>query len=485
MSFTTRLLKDVTADAQITDGFSLAALNRLDPKRYPALLSSSSHSPDNAQYDIAFAFPQYRLTLDAHAQVKLHVFEGALPGAVTAKGFLAQLDVLLRQESISAMASSAHGSQLPFTGGWLVYLAYEMAAEIEPRLKLPDVSATQPQAVALRCPAAIIHDKHAGRYIALAESGHEDLLDTMTEDFHSCQQAEPVKSSKISLQALAEAATEPYLRQVARIKQYIIDGDIFQANLSRPWKARLAQSVADATLFSTLAQHNPASFAALAVFDEMSIISSSPERLVSIRDGLVQTRPIAGTRPRSSDRHDDQALADELMSHPKEQAEHIMLIDLERNDLGRVCQPGTIEVDELMVLESWEHVHHIVSNIRGRLQQDRSPVDVIRAVFPGGTITGCPKVRCMEILAELEQQPRGAYTGSLGYINRDGSMDLNILIRTMVREGDQITFRAGGGIVSDSVAENELDETRAKAKGLLRMFDLIDATGQGAKMQDV
>jgi len=151
-----------------------------------------------------------------------------------------------------------------------------------------------------------------------------------------------------------------------------------------------------------------------------------------------------------------------------------MLIDLERNDLGRVCRPGSIEVNELMALESWQHVHHIVSNVRGELLQSKSAIDVIRAVFPGGTITGCPKVRCIEILAEMEQQARGAYTGSLGYLNNDGSMDLNILIRTMVRtktpENTQITFRAGGGIVSDSIAENELEETRAKAKGLLKIF---------------
>jgi anthranilate synthase component 1 len=154
-----------------------------------------------------------------------------------------------------------------------------------------------------------------------------------------------------------------------------------------------------------------------------------------------------------------------------------MLIDLERNDLGRVCRPGSIEVNELMVLESWQHVHHIVSNVRGELADDKSPIDVLRAVFPGGTITGCPKVRCMEILAELEQSARGAYTGSLGYINNDGSMDFNILIRTMVRDKVDrlnITFRAGGGIVSDSVAEKELEETRAKAKGLLKIFKLED-----------
>ena len=164
----------------------------------------------------------------------------------------------------------------------------------------------------------------------------------------------------------------------------------------------------------------------------------------------------------------DQALIEELISHPKERAEHSMLIDLERNDLGRICQPGTVEVDELMVVESYEHVHHIVSNVRGRPQQGMTPLQMIHAVFPGGTITGCPKIRCMEIVAELEQGAREAYTGSLGYINRDGSMDLNILIRSFIQQGEQLRFRAGAGIVADSIAEAELKETRHKAKGLLR-----------------
>jgi anthranilate synthase component 1 len=194
-----------------------------------------------------------------------------------------------------------------------------------------------------------------------------------------------------------------------------------------------------------------------------------------VRNGIVETRPIAGTRPRSDSPAADAVYSDELLAHPKERAEHIMLIDLERNDLGRICVPGSIEVNELMVLESYAHVHHIVSNVRGRLREDILPGEVIRAVFPGGTITGCPKVRCMEIIAELEQTARGAYTGSMGYINRDGSMDLNILIRSMVSRGNRLQLRAGAGIVADSVASAELEETRAKARGLLRALGLDQA----------
>ena len=168
---------------------------------------------------------------------------------------------------------------------------------------------------------------------------------------------------------------------------------------------------------------------------------------------------------------------EELRDHPKEQAEHVMLIDLERNDLGRVCRAGSVTVDEYMVIESYAFVHHIVSNIRGELADGVLPGDVIRAVFPGGTITGCPKVRCMALIAELEQRARGAYTGSLGYLNRDGSMDLNILIRTLSLAGGELSLGAGAGIVADSNPEHELDETRAKARGLLRAVRAASCAG--------
>jgi anthranilate synthase component 1 len=161
-----------------------------------------------------------------------------------------------------------------------------------------------------------------------------------------------------------------------------------------------------------------------------------------------------------------------LVEHPKERAEHIMLIDLERNDLGRVCEAGTVRVDELMSIESYAHVHHIVSNVSGVLRADVTPIEALRAVFPGGTITGVPKFRCMQIIAELELEGRGAYTGSLGYLDRNGTMDLNILIRTMTLMGRQIEFRAGAGIVADSEPQRELGETRAKARGLLAAFEI-------------
>jgi anthranilate synthase component 1 len=222
-----------------------------------------------------------------------------------------------------------------------------------------------------------------------------------------------------------------------------------------------------------LRRANPAPFAGLLQHNDWAVVSSSPERLIEVRRGVVQTRPIAGTRPRVVG-DDDLARIRELTAHPKERAEHVMLIDLERNDLGRVCKPGTVEVNELMVVESYAHVHHIVSNVRGRLREGITPGQVIAATFPGGTITGCPKVRCMEIIAALEDAPRGAYTGALGYLDRNGDLDLNILIRTLTLQGRDVTLRAGAGIVADSDAAKELDETRAKARGMLRA---LGATG--------
>ena len=254
-------------------------------------------------------------------------------------------------------------------------------------------------------------------------------------------------------------------------KEHIAAGDIYQANLSREWRATVSDALCSESIYESLCKANPAPFAGIARWQDTTIISSSPERLLRVRDGIASTRPIAGTRPRGEDSATDDDLSNELFAHPKERAEHVMLIDLERNDLGRVCRAGTVEVDEMMVLESYAHVHHIVSNVRGELQDDVTPGQAIAAVFPGGTITGCPKVRCMEIINELEQTARGAYTGSFGYLNVDGSLDLNILIRTIVKRGNEVSFRAGAGIVADSIPEAELEETRAKAKGMLRALN--------------
>ena len=411
-----------------------------------------------SRYDILFAFPRDALTLDADGILR----DGT--GQVLNGRFLDALDLAWKAESLP------HGEDdgLPFHGGWVLLLAYELAGEIEPRLRLRPPS-TLPVALALRCPAAVIVDHLHDCTILIAEEGDESLLDQLEADLAAVPRIPPLPS----LKDWQEDAAESFLDGVERVHEHLQAGDIFQVNLSRAWRAQYAEAPPPASLYRVLRQANPAPFAGLLQQPDWAVASSSPERLVEVRGGVAQTRPIAGTRARLPG-DDELARIRELSAHPKERAEHVMLIDLERNDLGRVCIPGTVEVDELMVVESYAHVHHIVSNVRGQLRGDVTPGEVIAATFPGGTITGCPKVRCMEIIAELEDVPRGAYTGALGYLDRNGDLDLNILIRTLTLTGNEVSLRAGAGIVADSVAELELDETRAKARGLLRALGVPD-----------
>ena len=429
------------------------------PGRYPCLLESAVRGTRQSRYDILFAFPRERLELLADGRLQ----DGA--GRLLQGGFLAALDAAWK----AAPDADATDDELPFHGGWVLFLAYELAAEIEPCLRL-DRQAALPQALALRCPAAVIVDHLRDCTILLAEQGSEALLDQLQADLGATAATPPLPA----VQVWQEDAPASFLDGVACIHEHLQAGDIFQVNLSRRWQARYASPPPPAALQRVLREANPAPFAGLLQQPEWAVVSSSPERLVEVRQGVAQTRPIAGTRPRLPG-EDEQARILELSAHPKERAEHVMLIDLERNDLGRICVPGTVEVDELMGVESYAHVHHIVSNVRGRLRPEVTPGEVIAATFPGGTITGCPKVRCMEIIAQLEDAPRGAYTGALGYLDRNGDLDLNILIRTLTVTGCEVSLRAGAGIVADSVAALELDETRAKARGLLRALGVADA----------
>jgi anthranilate synthase component 1 len=435
----------------------LLALAATQSERYPALLESVARGPARTRFDILFAFPTDEIRLDRDGRVR--DANGEPPFA----RFLDALDAAWQSER----AERSGADDLPFRGGWLLYLGYELAGEIEPKLRLPAApESTMPVALALRCPAAIIVDHQRMSTRLVVEEGREDLLDALADDVARAGRASHASSVGSQVE---EDAPGGFLDGVARVHEYLRAGDVFQVNLSREWRVRADGDTSAAEIYAALREANPAPFAGFLQRDAWAIASSSPERLVDVRGDIVQTRPIAGTRARVAG-DDDAERVRELIGHPKERAEHVMLIDLERNDLGRVSIPGSVEVDELMSVESYAHVHHIVSNVRGRLRPDATPGQIVRAVFPGGTITGCPKVRCMEIIAELEGVGRGAYTGSLGYLNRDGDLDLNILIRTLAIERGMIRFRAGAGIVADSLAERELDETRAKARGLLRAF---------------
>jgi anthranilate synthase component 1 len=426
----------------------MLGLHAADPARYPALLDSAATGSPLARFSLLLAAPGERLTLDA---------AGRLSGPGRGGGFCERLDAWWREGPYPVPPAP-----WPFAGGWFLYLGYELAGEVEPTLALPP-SPLPVVALAWRMRAALLFDHETGRLAALAEPDAHVALEQLCEDAASTA---PLGAAAVeSPAAIAEEDPEHFLAACRRALSHIAAGDIYQANLARSWSARLPPGCSAATLYAALRRANPGAFAGLAQIDGLAVLSSSPERLVRVRGRQIDTRPIAGTRPRTG--ADADAIA-AMTASAKERAEHVMLVDLERNDLGRICEAGSVRVDELMVVESYAHVHHIVSSVSGRLRADLAPGGVIRALFPGGTVTGCPKVRCMQLIGELEGRGRGAYTGAMGYLARDGSLDLNILIRTMTLQAATVELRAGAGIVADSVPERELEETRAKARGLLR-----------------
>ena len=418
----------------------LASFCYLDNSRYPFLLESVNHN-DNNRYSILFAFPGENIVLN------------------NASDF----DFLNKLESKYKLNNT--NSDLPFCGGWFVYLSYELIGQIENTLSADLHNSDLPIAYAVKIPTAIIIDHQLDKTYIVDESDDDSRINLILDDIKLIN---PIPLNQLE-GSLSEENQEKFISGVQSSLKYIIAGDVFQVNLSREWQYKLNNHVDSAAIYKSLKKANPAPFSALIHYQDFSIISSSPERLFSVNNDVLQTRPIAGTHPRGKG-SDDETLKDNLISNPKEIAEHVMLLDLERNDMGRVCEYGSVFVNEVMTLETYPYVHHIVSNIKGKLKKQAGIKDIIKALFPGGTITGCPKVRCMQIISELEQMPREAYTGSVGYLSQNGRMDFNILIRSFIHKDNKLSFRAGAGIVYDSIPERELAETRHKAEGLIKVF---------------
>jgi len=393
----------------------------------------------------------------------------------------------------------------PFQGGAAGLLSYDFVQYLEklPRttkddLKIPDAhffmidkliafDHVDKKAWIIVCPAA--RDTELGyadidvdwdeRYEEAEQEIQE--ISVKVSERHLLGDSPEAKSVRVSegrrVKATASAlrhglSKEQYMDIVKRTKEYIAAGDIFQANLSMRVSAEIGNTN-PWQLYNILRSINPSPFAGYIDFGDYQIVSSSPERLIKIKDGIIETRPIAGTRPRGRDVKEDERMRAELLLNEKERAEHIMLIDLERNDIGRVCDYGSVHVDELMITEDYSHVIHIVSNVKGTLASGKTCFDAIKAAFPGGTITGVPKVRCMEIIDELEPVSRGPYTGSFGYIGFSGNMDLNIIIRTFVIKERHAYVQAGAGIVADSDPEREYYESIKKAEALIKTLERI------------
>jgi len=284
----------------------------------------------------------------------------------------------------------------------------------------------------------------------------------------------PVSSSMEPVTLEGGFTHKEYVTAIEKARQYIIAGDIFEVNLSQRFEAEL--SITPYQLYRRLRQINPAPFACYLSFDEVKVVSASPERFLRLRGDWIETRPIKGTRPRGKTPEVDEALANELLSSLKDRAENIMIVDLERNDLGRVCRFGTVKVTELAILEVFPTVFHLTSTVVGRLREGKNGIDLLKASFPGGSITGAPKVRAMEIIDELEPTKRSVYTGSIGYLSFSGDLDLNIAIRTFLIKGERVYFQVGGAVTYDSDPETEYQETLDKARALVDALNMASTS---------
>jgi len=374
-------------------------------------------------------------------------------------------------------------SPTPLIGGAVGYFSYDLCHFIErlPSTAIDDLQL--PECYLAFYDALLAFDNLEGRaYIAstgfpeldeakrMRRAGErlEELRGLLAETPYS-EVALSAKNSK-KTKMRANFTPEQYVKAVAAAREYICAGDIFQVNLSQRFEADLPISPYE--LYRRLRLINPAPFASYLNFDGVAVASASPERFLRVKGDIVQTRPIKGTRPRGRSPEEDEALARELLQSIKDRAENVMIVDLERNDLGRVCRYGTVRVRELWALEKYATVFHLTSTVEGRLRGDKNRIDLLKATFPGGSISGAPKVRAMEIIDELEPTRRSAYTGSIGYLSFSGEMDLNIVIRTFIIKDGKAYFQVGGGIVYDSDPEAEYLETLDKARALIEALEL-------------
>jgi len=443
-----------------------------DPDRLAVLLDSAGGNPRLARRSLVAWAPRTHLwAKDGRVVVSRRDGGGAWTRVESSGDPFPLLRAMLAEHARAVRWVGPAVDDLEWVGAYGLF-TYDAGRYIEvlpdstvDDLRIPDVDLIFPSRL-------VCFDHEHDRVVAVGDS--PAALDDIAETLSLAARAPRVEldlsveghSREESLKTGSNVTRAEYEEVVARTREYVWAGDLFQANLSQ--RLHLEYQGESALLYRVLRTVNPSPFAGYLRLSGYELHSSSPERLVRLRGRVADARPIAGTRRRGRDFDEDGLLADNLHLDPKERAEHIMLVDLERNDLGRVCEYGTVHVDELMVTERYSHVIHIVSNVTGTLREGTDAVDLLRAMFPGGTITGCPKVRCMEIIDELETVRRGPYTGSFGFLGYGGNMDTNIVIRTLVRVGDALYAQAGGGIVADSVPPREYLETLSKAEAMVR-----------------
>jgi anthranilate synthase component 1 len=415
---------------------------------------------------------------------------------ITCHDPLAFIEAELGQYRIVSAPGGTHDELPRFFGGAVGYLAYETVARFE-RLPVPETDELKlPLAVFTFTETVLVFDhlKHRVRIITLlhldapdleSEYGRvqgilHDVRNRLRRQTILPEEPEPIHDEN-ALQVRSNRTREEFEEMVRKGQEYIRAGDIFQVVLSQ----RLSRHVnaAPFTVYRALRAINPSPYMFFLNLEDFYIIGASPELLVRVEDGEVTIHPIAGTRRRGYDPESDQQLAEELKQDPKERAEHVMLVDLGRNDVGRVSVAGSVQVTQFMEIERYSHVMHLVSNIMGQLRPDLTPYDALRAGFPAGTVSGAPKIRAMEIISELEGTQRGVYAGAVGYFSHSGNLDTAIALRTMVMKDGRAYIQAGGGIVADSLPSEEYQESLNKARALLRALDEAETLAQASREQ--
>jgi para-aminobenzoate synthetase component I len=459
----------------------LEGLRRVRRRRHPVLLLSGLQGHPASRFSILSWDPPVTVAIRgarAHVARQVHGCQ-----AIETLAAPNPFDLLRAFAPAGAMQRAASG--LPFAGGAIGCLGYGLRRTVERLPDGPRDPLDQPEAWFGLYDRAIVFDHLEGRTIGVAigqgaadDRGREMRAREALADVRSVLTAPaacrsvPARSNRRA--AVLKTGRRAYLKSIERALEYIAAGDIYQVNLSHRIECPYEGDPLD--LFLDLALRNPAPFSAFIDTGEFQLVSASPERFVSLHGDRVSSGPIKGTRPRGTTTEQDALLARELVTSVKDRAENVMIADLVRNDLGRVCAAGSVRVEALCALESFATVHHLVTTVGGRLRPDADRIDLLRAVFPAGSMTGAPKVRAMEIIDELEGEERGFYSGGMGYLSLDGGMDFNIVIRTLLCEGARAHMRVGGAIVADSDPEKEHRETLDKARALLDVLgaDLVD-----------
>jgi para-aminobenzoate synthetase component 1 len=425
------------------------------------------YQSDAARYYAAIAELPWAVWLDSGGMARFDILTAAPHHTVVIGEGTSCSDpfALLRSEPGEPVSPVA---DVPFAGGALGYWSYDLARHNpsnQDAERLPDM------AIGIYDWALVLdHREHTARLVShrrFPETGAllGQVLQRLQAEF-----IQPADTFSVQGKITSNFTRASYAAAFAKVQDYLQAGDCYQVNLAQRFSASATGDALHAYL--KLRRLSPAPYSAYLNFPEVQILCASPERFISVREGQVETRPIKGTRPRDSDPKIDAQLAEELSTHPKDRAENLMIVDLLRNDLGKSCKPGSVVVPKLFEVESYSNVHHLVSTVQGELSEGCDALDMLSGCFPGGSITGAPKLRAMQIIDELEPHLRGIYCGTIGYVGFDGNMDSNIVIRTLVYSRGEIRCWAGGGLVADSLCDAEYQETLDKASAMLELLRL-------------